>query len=315
MAKRRLLVIMDAVSERERDTRKSVEQVFAQNVPLNAFVITSRSTPDLGPVDRTELFPVRLDAANIVPFIIAYLDRTKAAGELRDGRVQLKLSERILTLAESGGRKTPVTPLLVTLFVDSAFRRVMDRMPFEGMPDAVPEVFIDYLRRLNSSQALSDTAISDDVFIRAAQALAIVSLGKNLIPQDFSVDDARAILKQDGAAVGEDLLLGRLVSCGVLEKRTPGGYAVLRFSLDPVAEYLAAIRQLLKMRQDTLEQWQTYLASLERIAGYPREMDGYLIALSTCYKAYKRDFVLPDLVFSWEGQQPSLAPESVHEWA
>jgi hypothetical protein len=103
--------------------------------------------------------------------------------------------ERILTLAESGGQKTPVTPLLVTLFVESALRRAADRLSFDQMPEAVPEVFVDYLRRLNSSGAKSDGAVLDDLFIRAAQVVASVSLGKNLIPQDFSPQDASEALK------------------------------------------------------------------------------------------------------------------------
>jgi hypothetical protein len=69
-------------------------------------------------------YPIRLDAGTIVPFIIGYLDRMHAGGALKDGRAQLELGQRILTLAESGGQKTPVTPLLVTLFVESALRRV-----------------------------------------------------------------------------------------------------------------------------------------------------------------------------------------------
>ena len=35
-----------------------------------------------------------------------------------------QLAERIVVLAKSGGQQTPITPLLVTLFVGSALRRV-----------------------------------------------------------------------------------------------------------------------------------------------------------------------------------------------
>jgi hypothetical protein len=177
MAKQRLLVIVDALSEREPETQRYIEQIFAQNVPLNALVITSRTEPNLGAVERTMLYPMRLDAETIVPFIVGYLDRIKAANPLKNGRIQLQLSERILALAEAGGRKTPVTPLLVTLFVDSALSRVVDGLSFADMPEVVPEVFVDYLRRLNSNGTWPDQSISDDVFIRAAQTVAAVSLG------------------------------------------------------------------------------------------------------------------------------------------
>jgi photosystem II stability/assembly factor-like uncharacterized protein len=306
MAKQRLLVIVDALSEREPATQRHVEQVFAQDVPLNAVVITSRAEPNLGAIDRTKIYPMRLDAASIVPFIIGYLDRMKAGSQLKDGRAQLQLGERILTLAESGGRKTPVTPLLVTLFVDSALRRAEHHLSFDDMPDVVPEVFVDYLRRLNANEPKPDGSITDELFIRAAQTVATVSLGKNLVPQDFSTRDAVEALKQDDTRNQDATILDRLVASGVIERRTPGGYVVLRFSLDPAAEYLAAIRRLFIMKTASCEEWQSYLSSLKDIVDYPEGPEGYLTALATCYKVYKTEFSLPEALFPWD-QAPEIS--------
>jgi hypothetical protein len=110
VSKQRLLLFVNALSERGPETQHHIEQVFAQDVPLNAVVITSRTEPALGAVDHTTLYPIRLAAGTIVPFIIGYLDRMDAAGELRDDAVQLQLAERIVALPKSGGRKIPVTP-------------------------------------------------------------------------------------------------------------------------------------------------------------------------------------------------------------
>ena len=95
---------MDALSERDPASQQHVEQIFAENVPLNAIVITSRTEPLLGAVTRTTLYLQRLDAARVVPFIIGYVDRLEHAEGLKDGRAQLRLGERILALAEAGGR-------------------------------------------------------------------------------------------------------------------------------------------------------------------------------------------------------------------
>jgi hypothetical protein len=224
-----------------------------------------------------------------------------AVGPLKDGRVQLQLSEKILTLAESGGQKTPVTPLLVTLFVRSALRRAANGLSFDGLPEVVPEVFVDYLRRLNANPH-PDAPVSDDVFIRAAQTVATVSLGKNLVPQDFTPEEATEAIEQETTAEQADLLLKRLIASGVIERRTPGGHVILRFNLDPAAEYLAAIRRLVDMRTKRAgpKEWRSYFSSLEGTEGYPSDQEGYLTALATCYRAYKREFSLPDLVFPWE---------------
>jgi hypothetical protein len=301
MSKQRLLVIVDALSERGPETQRHIERIFAQDVPLNAVVITSRTEPALGAVDRTTLYPIRLAAGTIVPFIIGYLDRMDAAGELKDDTVQLHLAERIVALAKSSGQQTPITPLLVTLFVGSALRRVQAGRSCDDLPEGVPEVFVDYLRGLNATPN-PDAPVSDDAFIRAAQTVATVSLGQNLVPQDFTPDEATEALQQATTAEQADVLLNRLIASGVLERRTPGGHVILRFNLDPAAEYLAAIRRLVDMRTKRAgpDECQSYCYSLERTEGYPSEPEGYLTALAICYRAYKREFYLPDVAFPWE---------------
>jgi hypothetical protein len=316
LAKQRLLVIVDALSEREPDTQKHVEQIFAQQVPINAIVITSRIRPNLGAVNRTTLYPVRLDAARVVPFLIGYLDRMEGVEQLKDGRTQLRLGERILALAESGRQKTTVTPLLVTLFADSARRRAAEGRPLDDMPDAIPDVFVDYLRRLNSGRAKSDGPLADDTFIQGAQTLASVSLGKNLVPQDFLPNAAVAALTGEGITCDQAFaLIDRLVASGVIERRNPGGNALLRFSLDPAAEYLAAIRQLFKLRTAGREEWQNHLCALRQTDGYPGGLEGYLAALATCYRAYKTDFSLPDLLFPWEEKVAKVSATLTMDYA
>jgi hypothetical protein len=88
-------------------------------------------------------------------------------------------------------------------------------LPLEGMPQEVPEVFVDYLRRLNASPH-PDAPVSDDAFIRAAQTVATVSLGKNLVPQDFTPEEATEALKRDAAAGQARVLLDRLIASGVI---------------------------------------------------------------------------------------------------
>ncbi len=300
LAKQRLLVIVDALSEREAATQRHVEQIFAEDVPLNAIVITSRTEPMLGAVDRTTIYPVRLDAARVVPFIIGYLDRMEHSETLKDGRVQLRLGERILALAEAGGRRTPVTPLLVTLFVHGAVDRAAEGGSFDDMPDAVPEVFVDYLRRLNSGGAQGTTPAPEELFIQAAQILASVSLGPNLVPQDFLQQDALDALAKSGTAEQAQTLIDRLAACGLIERRPRGGRPLLRFSLDPAAEYLAAIRKVFELKAAERSGWQSYLQELERREGYPEGFAGYLMALATCHRAYRHDLRLPEIRFPWE---------------
>jgi len=310
LAKKRLLVIVDALSEREAATQKHLEQVFGEEVSVNAIVITSRFEPNLGAIDRTSLYPVRLNAAHVVPFIIGYLDRMEHVENLKDGRVQLRLGERILALAEAGGQQAPVTPLLVTLFVNSAVDRASEGGSFDDMPDAVPEVFVDYLRRLNSGGMQSASGVSDDAFIRSAQILADVSLGRNLVPQDFPQQEALDALGKGETGQQAVILADRLVATGLIERRAPGGIPMLRFSLDPAAEYFAAIGKVFELKATGEQGWQNYLAELAQHGGYPHSFEGYLAAFATCYRAYKGSFDLPNIRFLWEDEELELGPIS-----
>jgi hypothetical protein len=98
----------------------------------------------------------------------------------------------------------------------------------------------------------------------------------------------------------------------VIERRTPGGHVILRFNLDPAAEYLGAIRRLVDMRTKRAgpEEWQSYFSSLRQTGGDPSETEGYLTAIATCYRAYRREFPLPDGNFPWEEATNAASPRT-----
>jgi hypothetical protein len=91
-----------------------------------------------------------------------------------------------------------------------------------------------------------------------------------------------------------------LTSSGVLERRLFGGIAMIRFSLDPVAEYLAAIQSVIELRHLVHVDITARVEALMMTDGYPGACDGYLKAFASCYRNYQDAFGLPTLVFPWE---------------
>jgi len=296
LARQRLLLVIDALSEREPATQAHVEGIFDAETVFNAVVITSRTDPRLGAVIRTSLYPELLDQRHIVPFIIDYVARLDGADALRRGQTQLELGGRILALAEAGENATPVTPLLVRLFVDSALNRTASGQGLGGMPQDVAEIFLDYLRRVWVPVA----GVEERAFVDAAKLLAGVSLGPRRVPGDFSRNEAIAPLK---GAFPENIvlpLLDQLISSGVVERRSIGGVELLRFSLDPVAEYLTAIRAIEDLRHADPDTAAGVIEALTKTDGYPIACDGYLRAFATCYRGYRVAFRLPEARFPWE---------------
>lgn len=301
LLKQRLLVVVDALSERATKTQHHVDTLYDEGAPLNALVITSRREPNFGAVSRINLYPERLTPECLIPFIFEYLRRRKFDA-LFTPRQQVALGQRVLALVEAGGHSTTVTPLLVTLLVESAINRVRGDPSLVSMPDQVPEVFLDYIRRLNPTSG-NVPLVSQDDLIRAARSLALTSLGDVLVPRDFRREHGIDAVKAHGKGERAERLIDHLISIGVLERRDFAGIPLLRFGLDPVAEYLAAIERLDRLGRDH-EEWADFLVQVQSTPGYPQECDGFLVALSTCYQAYRVPLGFPSLDLPWERDLP-----------
>jgi hypothetical protein len=164
----------------------------------------------------------------------------------------------------------------------------------------VPEIFVDYLRRVHSGPAADTRDSPEDEFFRAARVVAKASLGARMVPSDFSADEATTALEAAGLGARATELLAALTSRGVIEHRALGGISILRFALNPVAEYLAAIQMVSDLRQLGRAEVAARIDALTEIEGYPSASDGYLRAFATCYRAYAAAFRLPDTAFPWE---------------
>jgi hypothetical protein len=295
LAQKRLLVILDALSEREPPSQRNVEQSFAKEAIFNAVVITARAEPQFGAIQRTMVYPLLLDQKHVVPFIVDYVAKMDEAEPLQVGRTLLQLGDRILGIAEAGGQATTVTPLLVTLFVDSAMSRARAGMTLDNLPQDVPDIFIDYLKRIFAVPGTALPSAAQIQFVDTARVLANLSLGARRVPSDFSYDEARTAMGDIATA-----LLEAMISGGILERRAFGGVVMLRFSLDPAAEYLAAIQAVQDLRNLRSADVIARINAMKKVKGYPQDCDGYLKAFAVCYRTYHGPFGLPDIGFPWE---------------
>ena len=293
LRRKRILVIVDALSERSAETQRHVQRLYGADTPINAMIVTTRREPDFGPVERTSLYPQPIDLRLLVPFIMEYLKRQNLARSF-DARQQLALAQRILQIVETGG--LAVTPLLVTLFVDAAVARVA-LSAVEELPIDVPEIYLDYLERLNPTDAATPNRVEHEVLHKAALVLAKASLGDELVPTDFRRDDAEMLLCNAGLTSAR-ALIDRLVSNGVVQERVVAGLGILRFQLDPVAEYLAAIAACRDLSSNRAA-WQEFIVKLVAMPTYPEVIRGFLTALSVCYVSYKVPLRLPELDLPW----------------
>jgi photosystem II stability/assembly factor-like uncharacterized protein len=301
LKRKRILVIIDALSERSTETQRHIEQLYGSDTSVNALIVTTRREPDFGPVERTLVYPLPLDLRLLIPFIMEHLQRQQLAAHFSPQQ-QLILAQRILQIVEAGGGLA-VTPLLIILFVDAAVARAAHSSNIEGeLPINVPEVYLSYLERLNPTDVAAPNRVDHEEMQEAAFVLAQASLGSELVPTDFRRDDAVEKLERAGLVSGERFI-DRLISNGIIQERIVANLRILRFQLDPVAEYLTAIANCRELGTNKAS-WRKKIAQITAMPGYPEDVRGFLTALTVCYTSYEDALKLPSIQFPWKNSAP-----------
>jgi photosystem II stability/assembly factor-like uncharacterized protein len=290
LERQRILVIVDGVSERSIATQRQVEAA-AGHRPIALLVISTRVPPRLGPVRTARVQPERIEEATLVYFLTEYLRQTKSE-QLFSGRPLLDLADRLLGLLERANRQVVITPLLITLFVQSAADHAKRGGTLNSLPLSVPEMFLEYLRRVNPQDPTATHWMPDGVMLQCARVLGWCSLRDLYTPRDFRREAARQALQDADLWAEQRDPVSRLIANGVLEERNIAGTPMLRFHLDPLAEYLAALYQIDYLGGDTRE-WGAWCEALSHLEGYPSRVRGFLVALLDSMTTYKDAFGIP----------------------
>jgi RecA/RadA recombinase len=241
LRKRRLLIVVDRLSERSEATRQHVRLIHGSH-PVNALLVTTRSPEGFEAGDGIRLFPQPLDSGSLL-FLMTGLLQSAAGRELfpilQD---QMVLAEKLASLIRLGDREVPLTPLLVRLYVDKAVALKKANEPLAGLPVSIPDVYFDFLRTVNPQGPGVANALSNEQMLRAAEIVGKLALEPDFIPKELARSVARERLAAQGWKEPEKLdPLQRLIDNGVLLEREAGIDGLLRFVLDPIAEMLAAM--------------------------------------------------------------------------
>jgi energy-coupling factor transporter ATP-binding protein EcfA2 len=299
LLKKRVLVILDGLSELDAETQSAVKALF-QVADVNALVITTRQVQQLGPKRLTVLRPEMITEQNLFYFVSEYLGREEVREVLSGGEARL-VSESVMEVFGPGKGWRAVTPLVVKLIVDEAVELRRRRRPLSELSGSAPGAIINYLLRVNPQDDNTPNRVPNDVIINASRVLANCGLRPRWAPRDFFLDEAQKELVEFSQSSGRADIIRRLIDNSVLEERTYGGTSFLRFSFDPVAEYLAALYWLNRLRGNE-DGWKTWLKELKETPGFPDEMQGFLGALEDCMVSYRTQFLVPEIEFPWSAE-------------
>lgn len=342
LQRRRVLVIVDHLSEMGEVTRKQV-MPESPNFPVKALIVTSRVEEPLGNLTKTILKPLQIEGNRLSQFMDAYLDCRQKRHLFEDE----EYFEACRRLSRMVGQRS-ITVLLARLYID----QMIEQQAGAGgkLPESVPELMLFYLNQLNAK--IEPPNRRDELQVqRDAQMVAWQCLQQTYRPTDVSKEQVLAALAtlkpiaekpEADAADRLKYLEDRLQ----LVKTLPSGIKV-RIVLDPLTEYLAAYQFVDRYREhqpvrqtvgsadpaidpaldqpnsaatpssDLPPYFAQLLESIQQTLAQsndrPELVQGFLLAVRDCCLLRQRELQIPDLVIDELARQAGLDPAELQQ--
>jgi hypothetical protein len=224
-----IMVVVDGFSEFSRQGRMRVQELFGEFTP-GIVIITARAVKDEFSLPFEECSPERISGNRISSFTDRYLDKIGVRREIDDPEFFV-ICANITDMM----RRQQMTVLFVKLYLDQILeikeRETVSRDIMPGKADLVRKYILKNWRKQ------ADTAVEFDTLWGVLKRIAMVSVLDELVSAPIEIPSVDRILKEGGLNISA----GDLVpATGVSEIVEPSGTSV-RFTLDPVAEYLSAL--------------------------------------------------------------------------
>lgn len=268
LRQRRILLIVDHFSELS-DASRSVISPDRAGFPAKAMVITSRQNERQLEGNLSLIRPLRVGRKRLIGFVDAYLDLTGAREwfDADNGEDELDLAQRLKSVVA----QREVTILIARMFLDAEIARLKGHVSVR-QPASVPELMLHYVSWLNRSA--DDNPVPDPELLNAAKRVGWHCLKNTLRPSNVSLVEIQHDPNLDFAQVQRLLHLGVLVHSNLLQDE-------IRFSLDPLSEYLAALH-FIDSFQGAEKKWDTLLKCVDQLAQHDTTIEGFTQAAYDC---------------------------------
>ena len=300
LRERRLLVIVDHFSEMTEATRKKINPQQPGFI-VNALVVTSRLDEELGGTTKTRLQPLRVEGDRLSKFIDAYLGRLGKRDLLEDE----DYFDACRQLTRLVGERE-ITVLLARMYAEQLLATLEGTA--SDLPENIPELMLSYLNRLNRSVEAGKRQEERRIH-RDAQLVAWGCLQQTFQPAPAPLDLVEKLLQEaDPEADPKQRLEYLKTDLRLLQAVEPDK---IRFLLDPLAEYLAAL-QIVAENGDRPEVWQGFLDSIDAKSVALEKMQGFLLAVrGSCLVRQERGEEVPEFVEPTLVEKAGLDPEAL----
>jgi hypothetical protein len=279
LRKQRILVIVDHLSEMSTETRDLIRPEMP-DCPAKALLITSRLREVLGHVVKTTIQPLRIEGNHLSSFMDAYL-RERGKRELFPDPEFFDACRHLSQIVDRGN----ITVFLAKLYAEQMIASKVESAQTltASLPDNVPDLMLHYINELNRD--VHKDKLEDRIVQKTAKIVAWECLKTTYQPNTAAIEDILLALADNTAEIRLKYLEQRLHLIQIVGPAQDR----LRFALDPIAEYLAALHLLDLYRNDD-SQWSEWLKHLDTI---PK---GFLIALRDCCQVKGQEAKVPHFV-------------------
>jgi len=297
LRRRRILVIIDHLSEMKEETQKVINP-DQPDFPINALIVTSRQKDVLGHINKVTLKPLRIMGNRLSFFLEAYLTKYGK----RDLFTDSEFFDACSHLSHMVGQRE-ITAMLATLYgqqlINSKVESAQDISAI--VSDNIPDLMLSYLSQLNQEltyNKLSECKFDDRTIHKDAMRLAWACVEEKLSPTAIKRENAiSALAELRGEEAEKHLIylehrLFLIQTVGVSQDQ-------VRFSLEPLAEYLAAL-YLIEVYDSSESQWLNFVQIAETKLGKLSKTSGFLDAvrdccLNKCSESIKKNIILTQL--------------------
>ena len=278
LRKKRILVIMDGLSEMP-DT--SSFDPSHKDFPIAALVVTSRRDERLSEVATTTIRPLRVDGQQLSSFVDAYLTQKGVRHKFKDRQFFSACGQ----LSDMLGDRD-VTPLLAKLYAE----QLVSAGHPDDLPKTIPDLMLGYVDQLNRDRKENEP---DELAVQnAAKVVAWNCLKDTFRP---GLAQRAQVVDDLGGLEAADLLLSHLEHRLQLIETVLPARDRIRFSLDPLAEYLAALH-LVRQKGADEQAWTTFFDDINQKQTTHQEIRGFLLAVRDCTIAADCDVDVPSFV-------------------
>lgn len=261
LRKRRVLVIIDSLSELDDATRRSMRPTDP-NFPIAALLVTSRIDEDFGGASKALLRPLRLKSDRLSTFMDRYLEQLSKRELFNDEEYfdACRLLSQLVSDRE-------ITVLIAKMYAEQMIAAkeadASAQAAERELPRNLPDLMLGYVKRLND-QVKSDRQDIRKV-VNIAKIAAWECLKHTCRPTTAKRDDVQKALGNEPDA---ETLLNYFMDRLQLIQTTGPISDLIRFSLDPLAEYLAAL-YLVERCGKFEDLWKEFFENAEEQSGAP----------------------------------------------